>query len=91
MCRTSATKGGHDAPAIILFHRYDGRISRILEQEHEHEQEYQRAGQAALESVSDTRNQAFSDSRFLARTFSTSPNGRQLTISSRDNQPFRAI
>jgi len=30
-------QGGHDPPAIVLFHRYDGRISRILEQEHEHE------------------------------------------------------
>ena len=33
----SATKGGHDPPAIILFRRYDGRISRILEHEPEHE------------------------------------------------------
>ena len=32
-CLVSATKGGHDPPAIILFRRYDGRISRILEHE----------------------------------------------------------
>jgi hypothetical protein len=33
ICWASATKGGHDPPAIILFRRYDGRISRILERE----------------------------------------------------------
>ena len=28
---------GHDPPAIVLSRRYDGRISRILEHEQEHE------------------------------------------------------
>jgi hypothetical protein len=28
-------QGGHDPPAIILFRRYDGRISRTLEDEQE--------------------------------------------------------
>ena len=31
--RASATKVGHDLPAIILFRRYDGGISRVLEHE----------------------------------------------------------
>jgi Sugar (and other) transporter len=35
ICWASATKGRHDPPAIVLFRRYDGRISRILEHEHE--------------------------------------------------------
>jgi hypothetical protein len=34
----SATKGGHDPPATVFFRRYDDRISRIFEDEHEHEQ-----------------------------------------------------
>jgi hypothetical protein len=36
----AATKGEHDPPAIILFRRYDGRISRILEHEHDDEHEH---------------------------------------------------
>src|SRR5215471_8569030 len=33
ICWASATKGGHDPPAMISFRRYDARISRILEHE----------------------------------------------------------
>ena len=36
----SATKGGHDPCIIILFRRYGGGISRILEHEHEQEHEH---------------------------------------------------
>ena len=37
LCWAFATKGGHDPPAIVLLRWYDGRISRILEHEQEHE------------------------------------------------------
>ena len=46
ICWASATEGAHDPPAIILFRRYGGRISRILEYEYEHEHELSRSSQA---------------------------------------------